>query len=172
MSRRISPAFRYWGRRPNEFDEEDLVEMLCPAPGKGEAPLKTPLGFGTEVRLKNDKTGNAVAFSLKKSADGKAITLDGAITRNGKTHETHMVARRTEDDYYLITALTFDDHKERLTSRAEISKVLAHIGKAQLKPACQGVIPAPHAERGKFGKFSRFIDRLLPDDMSQVPPSF
>ncbi|MBI1214743.1 MAG: hypothetical protein GC185_02865 [Alphaproteobacteria bacterium] len=170
MPPEISPMFRYWGRRPNEFDEEDLVEMLCPRQRKGEPAMREPLGLGTQVSLKNDKTGSSIDFSLRKSADGKTITLDSTLVRDNVTYKTKLVAQKNSDDYYLITQLTFDNHKEKLSSRSEISKVLAHIGQSQLKKACQGVIPAPHEERGKFGKFSRFIDRLMPNDPSQIPP--
>jgi hypothetical protein len=169
----ISPVFKYHGRRPNQFDEAELVDLLCPQPYGKEAPLRHKLGLGASVSLKNDQTGSRMDFKLEKSADGKTITLDSTLVRDNVTYKTALVARQVKDDLYQITKLTFDNHEEKLSHRWEITKVLAHIGKAQLQKAAQGIIPLPHEESGKFSKFRRFLTRCLPDDpTTMTPPPF
>ena len=172
MPPNVSPIFSYHGRRGSQFYESELVEFLCPQPFAGEKPLKTPLALGAGATVDSGSGGDKYSFALAKSADGSRITLEAQLTRGGVMYKTEVQAARVKDDLYQITALTFDNHPERLDSRWEISKVLAHIGQQQLQKACRGDLPEAHREKGKFGRFARFRDRCLPDDPSVMmfPP--
>jgi hypothetical protein len=166
----VSAIFMYHGRKGNQFYESELKDLLCPQPRQGETPLAFPLSLNSGVSLKNETA--SYDFKLEKSPDGKTITLNARLQRDGETHQTEMTAKRVKDDLYEITALTFDNHKEKLSYRWELTKVLAHIGQKQLQTACRNTIPLPHRERGKFGKIARFFDRCIPDDLTAftVPP--
>lgn len=168
----ISPMFQYHGRRPNQIDEAELLSFLCPPARAQDMPLKQKLCYGCTVSVGSGTTKDGATFSLNKSQDGATITLEGAIISGDVIYKTHMTAKKVKDDLYQINALTFDNHVEKLESRWEIAKVLAHIGEKQMKPTAQGIVPKPHEERGKFGKFSRFLDRCMPDDPATMgyPP--
>lgn len=160
--------FSHHSRRSNQFYEHELEEFLCPAAVKGEKPLAHRLSLTSAHKV--EEPGGSYEFRLEKSADGKSITLDATLTRGGFAHKTAMTAVHVKESLYEITALTFDNKKERLDARWEISKVLAHIGKEQLQKSCRDELPQAHEERGKFSKFARFIDRWLPDDPMMPPP--
>ncbi|MEZ0261207.1 MAG: hypothetical protein ACAH80_09365 [Alphaproteobacteria bacterium] len=160
----ISPQFAYHGRRGNQFFEHELTELLCPQPYYGEAALPRALALNTGYAVKKE-TGE-YAYDLKKSEDGKTITLTAQLKQGDQKFETALTATQVKENLYEITALTFDNHVERLDSRWEITKVLGHIGRHQLQEACRDKLPAAHVESGKFGKFRRFLDRCLPDDPS------
>lgn len=164
----ISPMFSYKSRRGNQFYDHELEELLCPPPFQGEKPLLHALTLNSAHKV--EQPGGIYEYRLGKSADGKSITLDATLTRDGATHKTAMTAVQVNENLYEITALTFDNKKERIDSRWEISKVLAHIGKEQLQKSCRDELPRAHEERGKFGKIARFFDRCLPDDPSVMMP--
>lgn len=164
----ISPVFAYVGRKGNQFTESELVELLCPQPSARKAPLAVPLNLNSAATVESG--GDTYSFRLEKSADGAAILLGAELRRGDFIYVTGLVARRVKGELYEITALLFDNHPERLDSRWEISKVLAHIGKEQLTKACRGELPVAHQEKGKFGKFARFLDRLAPNDPSLIMP--
>jgi hypothetical protein len=164
----ISDMFAYHGRPGSQFYEEDLKAFLCPQPLAGEKPLSIPLmmNSGTIATTAQGK----YEFMLEKSEDGKTIALDATLTRGDQVYKTAMKAVQVQGDLYQITQLTFDNKPERLKHRWEIAKVLAHIGKEQLQKACRGELPEAHEERGKFGKFRRFLNSLMPNDPTQIPP--
>ncbi|MEZ0226940.1 MAG: hypothetical protein ACAH83_20480 [Alphaproteobacteria bacterium] len=165
----ISPMFSYHSRRSNQFYDHELEEFLCPPPFKGEKPLAHALTLNSAHKV--EAPGSSYTYSLEKSTDNKTIALEATLTRDGIVHKTAMTAVHVSENLYEITALTFDNKKERLDARWEISKVLSHIGKEQLQKACRDELPQPHEERGKFGKLARFVDRwLLPEDPVLIPP--
>lgn len=160
----ISSQFAYHGRRGNQFFDHELVELLTPQPYHGEAPLPRAFGLGTSHEVKS--AAGEYTYDFKKSDDGKTITLEAQLKRGDMAYKTAMTAVQVKDNLYEITALTFDNHVERLDARWEITKVLGHIGREQLQKAARDVVPLPHEEKGKFGKFRRFLDRCFPDDPS------
>lgn len=160
----ISDMFAYHGRPGSQFYEEDLKAFLCPPPLGSEIALS--LNSGLTVR----EAAGSYEFHLKKSDDAKTITLDATLNRGDKVYKTSMTAVQVQDDLYQVTQLTFDNKPERLDHRWEVSKVLAYIGKEQLQKACRGELPAAHDESGEFGKFRRFLRRLMPNDPTQIPP--
>jgi len=172
MPPEISPQFNYYGRSSSQFYELELTELLCPQRLHNEQAFKTPLKIGSSASLKNTETGSSFDFSLQKSADGKKITLESTLVRDGKTYKTGFTAVQVKGDLYQLQNLTFDNKTERLSSRWEISKVLGHIGQESLKKAAQGIIPAAHEETGKFSKFRRFLTRCMPDNPQSmwIPP--
>lgn len=162
MSYILASEFSYAGRKANQFYEKELADLLQ----QGDN-LNTPITLG--VKGEGEQLYTA---TLEKSKDGREITLDAALRRDGHTYETTLRAVQVKKDLYEITQLTFDNRKEKLDSRWEMTKVIAHIGKAQLKTAAEGALPEAHKEKGKFGKLSRFFDRLTPNDPATVmlPP--
>ena len=164
----VSPPFNYHGRRSNQFYDHELAEFLT---GK-VTPEGQPVSLGIAFDVQGADSQRYTA-ELKKSDDGKKIILDATLRRDGFTYKTEMTAVLVKENLYEITALTFDNHKERIDSRWELSKVLGHIGSEQVKKGMDGKIPAAHQEKGKFGKFARFFDRMIPDDPStMVMPPF
>lgn len=163
MSYILSSEFSYAGRKGNQFYEKELAELL-----EQGNDLNTPVTLGVKGE------GEALyTATLEKSKDGKEITLDASLRRDGHTFETKLKAVQVKKDLYEITQLTFDNRKEKLDARWEMTKVIAHIGKAQLKTAAEGKLPEAHKEKGKFGKISRFFDRMTPNDpISMMPPPF
>jgi hypothetical protein len=160
----ISSQFSYHGRRGNQFFDHELTELLCPQPYHGEAALPRALGLNTAHNVKTES--GEYAYEFKKSEDGKRITLNAELKKGDQTFTTALVAVQVKDNLYEITQLTFDNHVERIDSRWEISKVLGHIGHHQLQTAARDKLPEAHQEKGKFGKFRRFLDRCMPDDPS------
>lgn len=158
----ISPQFQYHGRKGNQFYDHEFAELLNRQPAWQEGqPVN--LGIAFDVQGKNDERYTA---ELKKSADGKQITLDATLRKGGQVYKTTMTAKQVKDNLYEITELTFDNHKERLDARWEITSVLGHIGDKQLAQGVSGKIPEAHKEKGKFGKIGRFFSRSVPDDLS------
>lgn len=166
----IAPQFNYYGRAAHQFYENELVELLCPRPLPKDPAQVTPLSLNASASLKNDKTGSSYDFKLEKTADGKKITLDATLVRDGQTYKTNFTAVQVRDDLYQIQNLTFDNHVERLDSRWEITKVLGHIGREGLLKGASNIIPAAHEENGKFGKFRRFLTRCMPDNPHTMMP--
>jgi hypothetical protein len=157
----ISETFYLESRPPNHFYDHELESLLCPQPYRGEKPLASPLQFGTvQTIIVGD---NKFSFALKKDKTAGTITLEAELVREGKTYITAMSAHRVKDNVYAIDNLVFDNRQEKLTSRHEITSVLAHIGRETLTTACNMMIPYPHEEKGTFGRFGRFINRSLPD---------
>lgn len=158
----IVSEFSYAGRKGNQFYEEELAELLQP----GEKRIRP-------VSLSVKGAGNQLyTAALEKSKDGQTITLDATLLRDGFIYRTTMTAVQVKKDLFEITELTFDNHKERRDARWETAKVLGHIGAEQLKKAEGGKVPEAHQEKGKFGRISRFFDRMIPDDPNSIvmPP--
>lgn len=170
MKSHISDMFCYHGRPGNQFYEEDLYAFLCPQPRTGEKSLTQPLSLNSAAKV--ETASGSYEFTLEKSADGKTITLEASLKRDSFEHRTVMKAVQVEDDLYQVNQITFDNKEERLNHRWEITKVLSHIGREQLQRACRGELPQAHEERGKFGKFGRFLSSLLPDNPTDIPPGF
>lgn len=164
----VSEEFNYRGLKDNQFREHELAEFLTGTPHKNGATLT---GFAFDVTGKDSERYTA---KLEKSEDGKTITLDAMLRRETFTYKTTMTAVRVAPNIYEVTELTFDNHKEKLDRRWEMSKVLGHIGSEQLKKGVDGKLADPHKEKGKFGKIARFFDRLIPNDPNDiaVPPMF
>jgi hypothetical protein len=156
----ISPVFNYYNRSPNQFYEEELRDLLCPQPYAGEKALATQLTFGTVV----DAQALSSSYHAELMKTDAGITLKATNIYGGVPHHTEMNAVKLTNGLYEIRNLEFDNHPERLDSRWEITKVLAHIGREQLQKACRGEQPVPHEERGEFGKFRRFLRRWMPDN--------
>ncbi len=163
MPQPISDIFSYYGRKPNQFFMNELQEMLCPDHNEKSGPRTSPLAFGTSRRVSHTN-GNA-EYSLEKSADGKSISLNVQIQQGDKTFSTALTAVQVRSDsLYEIKSLMFDNKPEKLGHRWEISAVLGFIGRNHLEKICEGKVPAPHEERGQFGKIGRFMNRALLDN--------
>jgi|GEM_PF-1273036 len=170
----LSDIFSYYGRRPNQFFLRDLEELLCPPADEKSGARAVKLAIGATHRLE-DATGQKASFSLSLSADKKELSLDVRLVRDGRIHDSRLRAVKVrEDNLYEITSLTFDNKPEKLKHRWEISAVLGFLGKNHLAGIAANKIPAPHQERGQFGKFGRFFNRMLADNphMMIYPPYF
>jgi len=171
MSQPLSDVFSYYGRRPNQFFLSELEEMLCP---RMEGPHAVTPAIGCAHRVEDAK-GQKAGFSLTLSADKKELALDVQIVRDGHIHDSRLRAVKVRDDnLYQITALTFDNKQEKLKHRWEISSVLGFLGKNHIAGIAANKIPAPHEERGQFGKLGRFWNRMLADNPHPMmfPPYF
>lgn len=149
------------GLKRNQLPEAELVAMLCPQ-GKGDNPGRLfPLGLNISVDRQDKDRGHS--FSLVKSEDG-SISLHSTIRKGDVLFTTTLAARRVNATVYEITSLVFDNRVETLDSRQEICNVLEYIGRKQLLATAEGGSAEPHQEKGRFGKFGRFMTRLIPDD--------
>lgn len=162
-----SNHFNHISHRASQFYDWELAEFLMRAKPVEGKPVEIGLAFDVQ-----GDNGERYTAELKKLDGGKAIVLDATLRRSGMVYKTSMTALRVQDDLYQITELTFDNRKEKLDARWEITKVLAHIGEEQLKQGEAGKLAEPHKEKGKFGKVARFIDRLMPNEPIIMPPHF
>lgn len=160
----ITPEFNYSNRRDNQFYDHELSELLTGQKYQEGKPAILSIAF--DVAGKDSERYTA---ELKKSEDGAAITLDATLRRDGFVYKTTMTAKQVKGELYEITELTFDNRKEKLDRRWEMSKVLEHIGNEQLKKGIDGKLADAHKEKGKFGKLARFFDRMIPNDPYNMP---
>lgn len=175
MSEPLSSKFSYYGRRPNQFFLSELTEMLCPPAEKGAAPRAVALSLGAQHCVTDDKNNARAHFTLAQSKDGKEITLHIHLMCDGHTYDSHLKAVEVrKDKLFEITELVFDNKPEKLKHRWEITSVLGFLGRNHLSGIAENKIPAPHKERGQFGKFGRFFNRMLADnpDTISFPPYF
>jgi len=173
MTDPLSDLFSYYGRRPNQFFLHELQEMLCPAPDSTSQARSSTLDFNTSRGVTSSDGTRRASYSLQKSKDGNSISLQVSIRSDGRVYETSLSAVRVrKDNLFEIQSLTFDNKKEKLGHRWEITSVLGFIGKNHLQKICEGRVPPPHEERGKFGKLGRFWSRCLFDNPHQMmmPP--
>lgn len=163
----IGHHFNASTRRQNQFYDFELERLLCPPLFRGEKPRAHSLDMNTSLSLTigDDK----FAFAIQRSEDGKKITLDADLTKDGVHYKTEMTAVQVKDKLFEITHLVFDNKQEKLVGRCEIDSVLTHIGKEMLSVACCKKMPKPHEEKGTFGKISRFLNRHTPDNMGYWP---
>lgn len=159
--------FNTISRRQNQFYDFELESYLCPPLFRGETPRAHTLDMDTSLSLALG--ADKFDFAIKRSEDGKKITLQANLHKDKVDYKTEMTAVRVKDNLFEITNLVFDNRPEKLSGRYEISSVLAHIGKEMLSPACRDQMPKPHEEKGEFGKISRFINRHMPDNMGYWP---
>lgn len=175
MSKPLSDLFSYYGRRPNQFFLHELEEMLCPPATEksGKRVLTPALNTGHAVE---DTTGRKASYSLSLSADKKELSLDVHLMHDAHTYDSSLRAVKVRDDnLYEIKSLTFDNKPEKLKHRWEITSVIAFLGKNHIAGIAENNIPAPHRERGQFGKVGRFFNRMLADNphtMMHYPPYF
>jgi len=160
----ITPEFNYSNRKDNQFYDHELEELLTGR--RYEEGRKPGLDIAFDVLGKGDDRYTA---ELKRSDSGDQITLNATLRRDEVVYVTTMTAKRVKEALYELTELTFDNRKEKLDRRWEMSKVLGHIGEEQLKKGVEGKIAEPHKEKGKFGKLARFFDRLIPNDPYSMP---
>ncbi len=173
MTDPLSDLFSYYGRHPNQFFLHELQEMLCPAPDSTSQARSSTLDFNTSRGVTSSDGTRRASYSLQKSKDGNSISLQVSIRSDGRVYETSLSAVRVrKDNLFEIQSLTFDNKKEKLGHRWEITSVLAFIGKNHLQKICEGRVPPPHEERGEFGKLGRFWSRCLFDNPHQMmmPP--
>lgn len=173
MTDPLSDLFSYYGRRPNQFFLHELQEMLCPAPDSTSQARSSTLDFNTSRVVTSSDGTQRASYSLQKSKDGNSISLQVSIRSEGRVYETSLSAVRVrKDNLFEIQSLTFDNKKEKLGYRWEITSVLGFIGKNHLQKICEGRVPPPHEERGKFGKLGRFWSRCIFDNPHQMmmPP--
>lgn len=164
----LTPQFQYHGRKGNQFYDYEFAEFLLGHPFDDEKPSNLTLSFAVDGK-------NGDRYTANMQNDGKVVSLDATLTKNGAAYKTTMTAKQVKGRLFEITELTFDNHKERIDSRWELTKVLAHIGDKQLKEGAAGRVAEPHTETGKFGKFRRFLSRMTPNDpsvYSGIPPVF
>jgi len=174
MSRPLSDIFSYYGRRPNQFFLSELEDMLCPPASEKSGKRAIAPAVGTQHTVE-DSAGNKASFSLSLSADKKELSLHVHLMQNGQTHDSTLHAVKVrEDNLFEIKELTFDNKPEKLKHRWEITSVIGFLGKNHISGVAENKIPAPHQERGQFGKAGRFFNRMLADNPHTMmyPPYF
>lgn len=130
MTAPLSDLFSYYGRRPNQFFLHELQEMLCPAPDSTSQARSSTLDFNTSRAVTSSDGTQRASYSLQKSKDGNSISLQVSIRSEGRVYETSLSAVRVrKDNLFEIQSLTFDNKKEKLGHRWEITSVLGFIGK-------------------------------------------
>ncbi len=174
-SRPLSDIFSYYGRRPNQFFLAELEDMLCPPPAEKSGKRDLSLAIGTKHAVEQDSAGHKASFSLSLSPDQKELRLDVHLMYDGHTYDSKLRAVKVRDDnLFEIKELIFDNKPEKLNHRWEITSVIGFLGKNHLSGIAENKIPAPHQERGQFGKAGRFFNRMLADNPHTMmyPPYF
>lgn len=160
LNQSLIKTFAQFGRKANQFSESYLKEMLLPK-GRDYGHFKLTRGQ------------DSFTADFHKSKDGETLTFTATIEKDGKTHTSEMVAHRVNHpnakDMYQIDILFFDNKPEPMDRRYEIISVLSYIGQKQYKQATKGKIPAPHKEKGEFGKWGRRWNRMQPDFLMAPP---
>lgn len=146
----------------NRFSEKELLALLGPAHDADFQPVEKPATFGIHHALTTPE--GSAEFLLRKSEDGKQISLVFCLVRAGKPYLTTMHADAVSPGVYDINELTFDNLPEKLVGRFEITSVLGYIGQHLIHPLMQGYLPHPHEEKGTFSKANRLVNRHLPSN--------